>query len=150
MYKKAPKFTLTNTDLKPITLDHFKDKKLVILFFPLAFSGGCTKEMCIMRDNFSIYEKLDAEIIGVSVDSPFSLKKFKEEHNLSFTLGSDFNKKMTKSYKVSFDGDFAGMTGFSRRASFVIDGKGRIRYSEIAPSGEMPNFEAIQAALATI
>jgi glutaredoxin-dependent peroxiredoxin len=150
MYKKAPKFTLTNTDLKPITLDDYKGKKFVILFFPLAFSGGCTKEMCIMRDNFSIYEKLNAEILGVSVDSPFSLKKFKEEHNLNFTLGADFSRKMTKAYKVAFDGEYAGMTGFSKRASFVIDEKGLIRYSEIAPSGEMPNFEAIQAALATI
>jgi glutaredoxin-dependent peroxiredoxin len=150
MYKKAPKFTLTNTELKPISLEDYKGKKIVILFFPLAFTSGCTKEMCFMQDNFSIYQKLDAEIIGVSVDSPFTLKKFKEDHNLSFTLGSDFNRKMTKAYKVSFEGDFAGMTGFSKRASFVIDGNGKIRYSEIAPSGEMPNFEAIQAALAAI
>jgi glutaredoxin-dependent peroxiredoxin len=147
MNKKAPKFTLTDTELKSISLDDFKGKKVVILFFPLAFTGGCIKEMCLMRDNYAIYEKLDAVIIGVSVDSPFTLKKFKEEYNLNFTLGSDFSRKMTKAFKVAFDGDYAGLTGFSKRASFVIDGKGLIRYSEIAPSGEMPKFEAIQAAL---
>jgi glutaredoxin-dependent peroxiredoxin len=144
---KAPDFTLTDTALQPLPLSSLKGKKVVLLFFPLAFSSVCTKEMCALQDDYAAYTALDAQIIGISVDSPFVLRKFKEDNHLDFLVLSDFNRTVTQTYGVSFEGDFAGMTGFSKRASFVVDGEGVVRYAEIAPSGQLPDFEAIQAAL---
>ncbi len=92
----APDFTLISTEKKPISLSDFKGKKVVILFFPMAFTSVCTAELCQTRDDIAYYSGLNAEVLGISVDSPFTLKKFKEEQNLPFHLLSDFNKTASK------------------------------------------------------
>lgn len=116
---KAPKFTLKNTQKEDVSLyDINEGSNVILLFFPLAFSGVCTKELCSTRDNLKIYNSLDAKVIGISVDSFFSLKAFKEANNLNFMLLSDFNKEVSKSYGVLYD-DFYGMHGVSKRAVFV-------------------------------
>ena len=89
----APQFTLLSTEVKEVSLADFKGKKVVIHFFPLAFTGVCTTQLCTMRDSFGYYDGLNAQILGISVDSPFTLGKFKEENNYQFPLLSDFNKK---------------------------------------------------------
>lgn len=142
--QKAPDFLLTDTALQQCTLADYAGKPLVILFFPLAFTGTCTKEMCATQEDLSKYAELNASVLGVSVDSPFVLKQFAELYGLQFRLGSDFNRTMTKEYGVSFDGSFLGMTGFSRRAAFVLDKQHIVRYEElVTESGALPNFEAI-------
>jgi peroxiredoxin len=144
----APDFSLTDTTLQAVQLSDLRGKKVVLLFFPLAFSSGCTKEMCLMRDDYRIYKNLDAHVIGISVDSPFVLRKFKEEYQLDFILLSDFNRTVTQAYGVAFTNEFVGITGFSKRASFVLDTEGVVQYAELSKSGEMPDFTIIQSVLA--
>src|SRR6202000_665313 len=91
----APQFTLVSSDLKEVSLADFKGRKVVLHFFPLAFTGVCTTQLCTMRDNFGYYEGLGAEVLGISVDSPFSLGKFKEANEYQFSLLSDFNKEVS-------------------------------------------------------
>ncbi|MCC6760333.1 MAG: redoxin domain-containing protein, partial [Chitinophagaceae bacterium] len=88
----APNFTLFNTEKQPVSLEQYKGKNVLILFFPLAFTGVCTTELCNIRDNIGVYNNANAEVLGISVDSLFTLGKFKEEQNLNFQLLSDFNK----------------------------------------------------------
>src|ERR1700744_6600132 len=89
----APQFTLPSTERKMISLSDYKGQKVVLHFFPLAFTGGCTAQLCTMRDNFGYYEGQNAVVLGISVDSPFTLAKFKAENNYQFDLLSDFNKE---------------------------------------------------------
>ncbi|WP_020402930.1 redoxin domain-containing protein [Gracilimonas tropica] len=149
--RKAPEFTLQNTKGKPISLSDFKDEhNVVLLFFPLAFSGVCTKELCSTRDNMKIYEALDAKVIGISVDSFFTLKAFKESHNLNFLLLSDFNKEVSKKYDTLYD-DFFGMQGVSKRSVFVINKKGNIEYQEILENSDnIPDLNKVQEVLAQL
>ncbi|MHC1737298.1 MAG: redoxin domain-containing protein [Ignavibacteriaceae bacterium] len=147
----APDFSLLSSNVEKITLSSFKGKNVVLMFFPLADTAVCTKEMCIMRDDFSKYAELDAEIIGLSVDSPFALKMWKEKHNLNFTLVSDFNKEVIKAYGAFYDVFVPGkldFQGVAKRSAFVIDKEGKLKYIEILENaGEEPNYENIQAAL---
>lgn len=144
---RAPDFTLQNTEGQEINLSDFQGQKVVLLFFPLAFSSTCTEELCIVRDNMKLYSALDAKVLGISVDSFFTLKAFKKAQNLKFTLLSDFNKEVSRKYDVLYD-DYFGMKGVSKRATFVIDKQGTIRHREILKdSGELPDFKAIQRAL---
>lgn len=145
---KAPDFKLFDSDKKEVSLSDYKGKNVVLLFFPLAFSGVCTKEMCSMRDDIGSYSELNAEILGISVDSVFSLDAFKKAEGLNFRLLSDFNKNTSKEYGALFD-DFAfGMHGVSKRSAFVIDKDGVIRYAEVMPTPpELPNFEAVKKTL---
>ncbi|MEZ5046655.1 MAG: peroxiredoxin [Chitinophagaceae bacterium] len=146
----APEFSLYNTEKTKVSLADYKGKKIVLLFFPLAFTGVCTSEMCTMRDNMSMYEQLDAEIIGISVDSLFVLGEFKKTHQLNFTLLSDFNKEVCAQYDTLFEAFAFDMQGVSKRASFVIDKEGIVRYKEVLESaGDLPNFQAIQDCVAT-
>ena len=144
----APQFTLFNTEKKEVSLADFKGKKVILHFFPLAFTSVCTEQLCTMRDNFGYYEGLNAIVLGVSVDSLFTLGKFKEENNYQFDLLSDFNKEVSAAYGALYD-DFAfGMKGVSKRAAFVIDEEQKIIYAEVLESaGDLPNFEAIDAAV---
>lgn len=142
--QKAPDFKLVGTDLKPITLADYKGKNLILHFFPLAFTSVCTEQLCTANGNDNDYASLDAKVVGVSVDSPFVLDKFSKESNLDFPLGSDFNRKVSADYGVLFDGDFAGMTGFSMRSAFVIDSQGIIRYAETTDGKTLPDFEKIK------
>jgi len=148
---KAQNFTLKDTKNEDVSLDSYKgEKNVVLLFFPLAFSGVCTKELCSTRDNLKIYESLDAEVFGISIDSFFTLKAFKEANNLNFKLLSDFNKKVSEMYGVLYE-DYFGMKGVAKRSVFVIDRQGGIVHSEILEdSGKMPNLSKVQEVLADL
>ena len=144
----APSFTFKSTELKDVSLSDFKDHKVVLLFFPMAFTGVCTDELCQMRDNYSIYEKLNAQIVAISVDSPFTLKKFKEENNLNFPVLSDFNKSVSQAYGAFYEEFVLGLKGVSKRSAFLIDENGKIQYQEILENaGNLPNFEALEQVL---
>jgi peroxiredoxin len=148
---KAPDFTLINTETKEVSLSDYKDKNVVLLFFPLAFTGVCTTELCEMRDNIATYNDLDAEIIAVSVDSPFTLAKFKEEQKLPFPLLSDFNKTTAEAYGSIYHDFVLGMKGVAKRSAFVIDKKGMIQHAEVLEdAGKIPDFKAAQLALAAL
>jgi peroxiredoxin len=148
---KAPDFTLKNSNSEDISLNEYKgNKNVVLLFFPLAFSGVCTKELCTTRDNLKIYESLDAEVLAISVDSFFTLKAFKESNNLNFSLLSDFNKEVSEEYGVLYE-DFYGMKGVAKRSVFVIDQEGSIVHSEILEdAGNMPDLAKVQEVLANL
>jgi len=146
---KAPQFTLFNTEKKEVNLSDYSGKNVVVLFFPLAFTGVCTKELCTVRDDIGNYENTASAVLGISVDSLFVLEKFKAEQNIGFPLLSDFNKTTAKSFDVLYDEFPAfGMQGVSKRAAFIVDKEGVVQYSEVCPTpGDLPNFEAITAKL---
>lgn len=148
---KAPDFTLQDTKGEEVTLSDFEGKvNVVVLFFPLAFSSTCTNELCTARDNMKLYNSLNAKVIGISVDSFFCLREFKKSENLNFTLLSDFNKEVSTKYNALYH-DYYGMKGVSKRASFVVDKQGAIRFQEILDdSGELPDFKAIRRTLSDI
>jgi len=144
----APDFKLYTSELTEISLSAFKGKKVIIHFFPMAFTGTCTEQLCAMRDNFSYYEGINAQVIGISVDSPFSLAKFKEVQSYQFPLLSDFNKEVSKAYGAFYDEFVLGLKGVSKRAAFVIDEEGKIAYAEILEDAkELPDFKAINDVL---
>jgi len=144
----APQFTLISSDLKETSLSDFKGRKVVLHFFPMAFTGTCTTQLCTLRDNFGFYEGIDAEVLGISVDSPFTLAKFKEENHFQFPLLSDFNKTVSESYGALYDEFVFGLKGVAKRAAFVIDEDQNIIYAEVLESaGDLPNFEAIDEKL---
>lgn len=144
----APDFTLKNSDGQDVSLSSFKGQKnVVILFFPLAFTGVCTTELCLTRDSLAIYNSLNAEVLAISVDSFFTLKQFKEANQLNFNLLSDFNKDTAKAYGALYD-EFFGMHGVAKRSAFVVDKEGIIRYAEVLDDAkDLPNFNAIQEIL---
>jgi len=145
---QAPDFKLYSSDLTEVSLSAFKGKKVIIHFFPMAFTGVCTEQLCAMRDNFSFYEGIDAQILGISVDSPFSLAKFKEVQNYQFPLLSDFNKEVSSAYGAFYDEFAFGLKGVSKRAAFVIDEAGKIVYAEVLENaGDLPDFKAINDSL---
>jgi len=144
----APQFTLISTEKKPVSLSDFKGKKVVLHFFPMAFTGVCTTQLCTMRDNFGYYDGLNATILGISVDSPFTLAKFKEENNYQFELLSDFNKEVSTAYGCIYEEFVLGLKGVSKRAAFVIDEEQNIIYAEVLESaGDLPDFAAIAEAV---
>lgn len=146
---KAPDFTLRASDTNPVSLDDYTGKNLVILFFPLAFTGVCTTELCTMRDNLAKYQALNAEIVAISVDSPFALAKFKEEQKLNFPLLSDFNKTVSRAYGALYEDFVLDMQGVSKRSAFVVNKDGIIRYAEVLENaGELPNFASLEESLA--
>lgn len=149
---KAPDFTLkskTADGLKDVKLsDSFGKKQTVLLFFPLAFTGVCTQEMCDITSGLAQYAGLGAEVIGISVDSPFAQEAWAKQHKIGITLVSDLNKEVTKAYGVLFP-MLAGVGDTSARAAFVIGTNGVIKYAEqTATPKDLPNFEAVKAALA--
>ncbi len=140
----APQFTLLSTEVKEVSLADFKGKKVVIHFFPLAFTGVCTTQLCTMRDNFGYYDGLNAQILGISVDSPFTLAKFKEENNYQFPLLSDFNKEVSPAYGGFYEDFKMGLKGISKRAAFVLDEEQNVIYAEVLENaGDLPDFEVI-------
>lgn len=148
---KAPDFKLYNSDKQEVSLSDYADRNVVLLFFPLAFTGVCTAELCEMRDNIASYAKLNAEILAISVDSLFTLEKFKAEQKLPFHLLSDFNKEVSAAYGSLYENFVLGMKGVSKRSAFVVDSAGIIQYAEILESaGDVPNFTAVQEALASL
>ena len=149
--QQAPNFTLRDTEKNEVSLSQFAGKKVVLVFFPLAFTGVCTTELCSLRDSIATYNQLNAEVIGISVDSLFTLDKFKKEQSLNFTLLSDFNKEVSTAYGCLYENFVLDMKGVSKRSAFVIDAQGVVQYAEVLESAvDLPNFEAIQACLATL
>ena len=145
---KAPNFTLTSDETKAVSLSDYDGKNVVVLFFPLAFTGVCTTELCTMRDDIATYNNLDAEILAISVDSPFVLGQFKAQQNLNFPLLSDFNAETSAFYGTLYDEFVLGMKNVSKRSAFVVDKTGTIQYAEVLESaGDLPNFVAIKEAL---
>ena len=150
---KAPDFTLKSKNeegLADIALsDNLGKSSTVLLFFPLAFTSVCQDELCSIRDSLADYEGLNAQVYGISVDSPFSQEAFAQANGgFKFPLLSDFNKDVSAAYDVLFE-DLLGFKGVSKRSAFVIDKEGTVVYSESSDDPkQLPDFEAIKAALA--
>lgn len=149
--EKAPDFKLFNTQKKEVSLSDFRGKNVLLLFYPFAFSGTCTTELCSIRDSFSIYNSANAEVFGISCDSVFTQIRFKEEQKLNFELLSDWNKEVSRSYDALYDSFVFGTKGVSKRSAYVIDKEGIIRYAEVLETaGDQPNYKAIQDCLASL
>ncbi len=149
---KAPDFTLYDTEKKPRSLQEFAGKKTVLVFYPGAFTGVCTKEMCAFRDSLSDLNLLNAQVVGVSVDAPFSNKAFATHNNLQYPLLSDFSRSTLKAYDIIHN-DFSGLMGYAaaKRSVFVLDNDGIIRYMWVSENpGVEPNYEDITKALSAI
>ena len=146
--QQAPDFSLYDSDKNNVSLSQLKGQNVLLLFFPLAFTGTCTKELCSVRDNIGLYNKVNAKVFGISVDSIHSLAKYKEEQNLNFSLLSDFNKQVSIAYDCLYDSFSYGMKGVSKRSAFIIDKNGVIQYAEVLEKAtDLPNFEAIENTL---
>jgi peroxiredoxin len=142
----APDFTLYNTEKQAIKLSELRGQNVVLLFFPLAFTSTCTKELCGVRDDIANYEGLNAKVFGISVDSIFSLGQFKKEQGLNFDLLSDFNKDASIAYGCLYEQFVLEMKGVSKRSAFLIDRNGIIQYAEVLESaGEIPDLELLKS-----
>lgn len=147
---QAPAFTLFSSDKKEVKLEDFQGQNVVLLFFPKAFTRVCTAELCIMRDDIAFYQGLNAQIVGISVDTPETLADYKQDQHLNFTLLSDIDKAMSTDYASLYHDEFGNKT-VSKRSAFVIDGNGTIQYAEVLENAlEMPNFANVKAALAAL
>jgi glutaredoxin-dependent peroxiredoxin len=148
---KAPDFTLFDADRKPRTLKEFAGRKLVIAFYPGAFTGACSKEMCALRDAMASFNSLSAQVVGISVDSPFANKAFSDQNKLTFPLLSDHTREVSKSYCGVYQ-DFGGVKGYTaaKRSVFVLDGAGIVKYAWATDApGVEPPYEEISKALAS-
>jgi peroxiredoxin len=149
---KAPDFTLPDTEMKQRSISEFLGKKVVLAFYVGAFTSTCTKEVCEFRDSMARLVDLDAQVIGISVNDPFSNKAFAEKNRLPFPLLSDYNRKVIKEWDLELE-DFAGLKGYTvaKRSIFILDEQGIVRYIWISedPSIE-PEYEEIQKALELI
>ena len=151
---KAPDFSLKSKNaegLKDVKLsDNFGKKNTVILFFPLAFTGVCTQEMCDITAGLGAYTGLNADVIAISVDSPFAQEAWAAQNKITITIASDLNKKTAADYDVLL-GDLIGLGSVSARAAFVVDKNGVIQYSEQTPTPkDLPNFDAVKEVLAKL
>jgi len=145
----APEFALYNTDRNKVSLSGLRGKNVLLLFFPQAFTSTCTKELCAVRDDIGRYSNANAEVIGISVDSVFTLKKYKEEQQYNFPLLSDFNKEVSALYGSLYGEWILEMKGVSKRAAFIIDKNGILTYAEVLEkAGDIPDFVAIDQKLA--
>ena len=148
---QAPQFTLADTTKAPRSpITEFAGKRIVLLFYPGAFTGVCDKEMCNFRDSITAYNSLNAQVIGISVDSPWANKAFAQHYNLNFPLLSDYDRTVIKQYDVLFEG-LGGLKGYAvaKRAVFVIDEKGMVKYAWVSdtPSVEPP-YDEVKKAVA--
>lgn len=151
---KAPDFSLKSKQESGVVdvklSDNHGKKNTVLLFVPLAFTGVCTSELCDISAGISAYTSLNADVIGISVDSPFSQEAWAQKENIKITLASDLNKTTSKDYGVLLD-DLLGFGSTSARAAFVIDKDGVVQYSEQTPTPkDLPNFTAIQETLSKL
>jgi len=146
----APDFTLPDAEKKPRSLSEFKGKKTVLAFYPGAFTGVCTKEMCAIRDSLADLNSLNAQVVGISVDSPFANKGFATANGLAFPLLSDYGRTVSRTYAGVYE-DFGGLKGYaaSKRAAFVLDAQGVVRYVWVTDNpGVEPPYDEIKKALA--
>jgi len=147
---KAPDFTLTNQDRQAVKLSEQRGHPVVLAFFPAAFSGVCTKELCAFRDAMARLNSAKAQVYGISVDTFFTLKAFHDAQGYNFPLLSDFNKQAIKDYGV-FNEDMIGLKGIAKRAVFVIDRDGIVRHKEVLDDARNePNYDAVFASLASL
>ncbi len=149
--EKAPDFKLFNTEGESIELSSFIGKNVLVLFFPFANTGVCTKELCSFRDGIARYNNLNAQVLAISVDSHFSLKLWKEQQNFNFPLLSDFNKVTIKKYDAVYESFVPGKLdyqGVAKRSAFVVDKEGVLRYVEVLENaGDEPDYDKITGAL---
>ena len=149
--QQAPDFTLYDSDKQKVSLSDYKGSNVLLLFYPQAFTGTCTKELCSTRDNIALYNQANAQVFGISVDSIFTLAKFKDEQHLNFPLLSDFNKTTSAAYGSLYDNFVFDMHGVSKRSAFVLDKQGIIRYAEVLEAAtDLPDFNAIQKTLSEL
>lgn len=139
-------------NMKPRSHSDYTGKRIVLAFYPGAFTSVCKKELCILRDDIARFEDLDAQVLGISVNDPFSNKAFHEENLLNFPLLCDYNRVVVTRYSIAME-DFAGLVGYTaaKRSVFILDGEGVIRYKWVTenPSVE-PEYEEIREALNAI
>jgi peroxiredoxin len=147
---RAPDFTLKSKsgDMEDISLSDYRDEKnVVILFFPLAYTGVCTDEMCSVSGGLADYDALDAQVLGISVDSPFAQEAWAKENDITIPLLSDFNKEVSAAYGSQFE-DLIGFKGVAKRSAFVVDKSGVVRFASVSDDPtELPDFDAIKACL---
>lgn len=145
----APNIRLRNSNNELVELNQLiKGGRLLVIFFPFAFSGTCTNELCSLRDNMKLYNAFKTTVVGISVDSYFTLKEFKKANNLNFLLLSDFNKNVTEAYGLKFI--YKGMNGVSKRSAFIINEQQRVTYSQVLDSAdETLDFKKIQSELSS-
>jgi len=149
--QKAPDFTLYDSEKNQVTLSELKGQPVLLLFFPLAFTSTCTKELCSVRDTIGWYNNVHAKVFGISVDSLHTLAKYKAEQQLNFPLLSDFNKDVSASYGSLYEMFGFNMKGVSKRSAFVIDKDGIVQYAEVLENaGEVPDFDKIKEALTAL
>jgi len=146
--QQAPEATLVGVDRKPVRISELRGKAAVLAFFPAAFTSTCTKEMCHFRDELDRYASAEAQVIGISADTPFTLQEFAKQHQLRQTLLSDFNHQAMKAFGV-YDGNFIGLLdGIARRSVFVLDRDGKVVYTWIADKpGVEPPYQEVEAAV---
>ena len=145
----APDFSLYDADRKATSLSDFRGKNVVLAFYPGAFTGVCTTEMCTFRDRMDGLNSLNAQVLGISVDGAFAQKAFSDQNNLNFPLLSDFQREAVNQYDLAIS-NFAGMEGYtaSKRAVYVVDGEGVVRYAWVGPNpGVEPDYDEVQAEL---
>ena len=146
---KAPDFTLYDTEKKERTLKEFLGKKAVFAFYPGAFTGVCDKELCTFRDSLSTLGSLNAQVVGVSIDSPYANRAFAEKNRLGFPLLSDFTREVSKKYAGLYE-DFGHLKGYTaaKRAVFALDTQGTVKYAWISDDpGKEPPYDEVKAAL---
>ncbi len=147
----APDFTLYSDSKQQVQLKSQRGKNVLLLFFPFAFTSTCTKELCATRDDIAFYNNANAAVFGISVDSPHTLKRFREDQNLNFPLLSDFNKEISALYGSLYETFGMDLKGVSKRSAFVIDKQGFVRYAEVLEdAGKIPDFDAIKSLLASL
>jgi glutaredoxin-dependent peroxiredoxin len=146
---QAPDFTLLNTSREKVTLSELRGKKVVLAFFPAAFTGVCEKELCTFRDALADFNSLNATVLGISVDSPFSNGAFAAKNEINFPILSDYSRSAVAAYGVELN-DFAGMAGYtaSQRAVFVVGEDGKVTFKWVGDNpGQEPDYAAVQAAV---
>jgi glutaredoxin-dependent peroxiredoxin len=150
LHSQAPDFTLHHSKTDAVTLSDLRGQKVVLAFFPAAFTGVCEKELCTFRDSLADLNALNATVLGICVDGPFANMAFAAKNDLNFPILSDYSREVTRAYDVALD-DFAGLAGYtvSKRAVFIVDEEGTVSYEWIgAHPGLEPNYAEVQAALA--
>ena len=150
--REPPDFSLPDQDRKQRALKDFLGKKIVLAFFPGAFTSVCTKEMCTFRDSIQALNSLNAQVVGISVNDPFTNKAFAEANKLQFPILSDYTRETVRKYNVFHD-NFAGLAGYTaaKRSVFVLDDDGIVRYRWVSDEpGKQPDYDAIKKVLAEI
>lgn len=146
--QQAPGFTLYDSAKNKVSLSDFKGKNVLLLFFPMAFTSVCTKELCSVRDDIARYSNADAQVLGISVDSLYTLAKYKELDHYNFPLLSDFNKTVSELYGSIYEQWNYDMKGVSKRSAFIIDREGVVQYAEVLENpGNVPDFKTINEIL---